>query len=119
SRLTRDRANLHDAFGDLGHLALEELEQEVGVRPRERHLRALRRLLDREHERADVVPLAIVIAADLLAYRKDRLGAIELHDHVAAIDLLHGAPHQLTEAFLILLIHTVALELAHALVHDL
>ena len=42
ARLARDAADLDEPVGDLRHLELEERLDQLGVAPREDHLRALR-----------------------------------------------------------------------------
>src|SRR5581483_3269108 len=107
--------HLDDALVDLGHLLLEELDQETGMRPREDDLRALSRELDVQDERADAIALTIALARDLLLLGEDRVGATEVHDDVLLLEPLDDAREELALPALELVVDDVALGVPDAL----
>ena len=113
--LARDSLDLDDLLRHLRHLGLEEAAQEFRMRPRQDDLRAARELVDRDDVGLDVVALVVAVARDLLARRKDRLRAVELHVDVPTIDLLHRPAHHLPHAVVIVLVDPLALRLADPL----
>src|SRR5262249_47224446 len=111
--------DLDHALADLGHLELEELPDEVGVRAREDDADALALRAHLEEVRADAVADLVVLAADLLGARDDALDAPEVDDQVAALDALDRAGDDRLEAPVVLVEVLVALRLADPLVHHL
>ena len=99
----------------LGNLLLEELAEEQLARAGEGDLGTLRVLVDLENDRADRVPLVVALLLDLLAHRQVRLGAPEVHEDVAAVDLAHRAGDDRADLVLVLVVDAVALGLAHLL----
>ena len=118
--LAGDVGDLDEAVGDLGHLELEELLDELGIAPRDDDRGALRRGRDLLDDGLDALGVVVALAVDLLGLRQQRLDALaDLHERVAAVGLLHDAGDQLADAVAVLLEHHVALGLADALQDDL
>src|SRR5881409_2981652 len=100
---------------DLGHLLLEELDQQPRVGAREDDLRPLAGELDVEDVGADAVALAVALARDLLLLGEDGVGAPQVHDDVFLLEALHDAGEELALAPLELVVDDIALGVAHAL----
>src|SRR5437588_210576 len=110
----------HRAVVDLPHFHLEELDQETRVGTREHHLRPLRLRVHVDDHGLDAVALGVALRARLLRPRDDPLGlAVEVDDHVAALEALHVAVLDLADLVLELVVDLLALGLAHLLVEDL
>ena len=107
------------AVVDLRHFHLEEPDQEPRVGARQDELRPLRVPVDVVEDRADALPLAVALGARLLVARDDRLGLAEVDDHVAALEALDRAAHQLADLREVLVVDVVALGLADLLVEHL
>src|SRR5690606_37248400 len=118
--LAGDLADLHDALVDLRHLELEERRDEHGVAPRQDEAGPLGRLLDLLQHGPDGVALPEALARVLLLPRDDGLrvaGAVQHHDELAALDLLHLSGEELAHLVRELVADAVAFVLPHAL-HD-
>src|SRR5918999_786281 len=63
---TRDAPDLDETVGDLGHLELEQGLDQLGVAPREDHLRTLRARAHLRDDGLDPAPLLVALAVHLL-----------------------------------------------------
>src|SRR5438094_6135794 len=115
ARLARRALHLDDALVDLGHLLLEELDQQPRGGAREDDLRPLAGELDVEDVGADAVALAVALARDLLLLGEDGVGAPQVHDDVFLLEALHDAGEELALPPLELVVDDVPLGVAHAL----
>ena len=114
--LAGDVGDLHQAVGDLGHLELEQLLDQLGVAARDDDARPLGRGRDLLDDRLDALRVVVALAVDLLGLRQQRLDALaQLHERVAGVRLLDDAGDQLADAVAVLLEHHVALGLADPL----
>src|SRR5436190_7477256 len=114
--LARDVGDLHQAVGDLGHLQLEQLLDELGVATRDDDAGALGRGRDLLDDRLDAAGVLVALGVYLLGLGQQGLHALaELYERVARVRLLHDAGDQLADAVAVLLEHHVALGLADAL----
>ncbi len=109
----------HNPFRHLGHLTVEELDQEMRMSPAQDDLRTLADLLHVEHVGADPIPLAINLLGNLLLGRQHRLGLPYVHDHPRFVDPLHDAMDDLALAPPELLVDHFALGIFHLLNDDL
>src|SRR5919201_1772189 len=111
-----DILDLHQAVGDLRHLELEQLADELGRAARDDDARTLRLRGDVRDDRLDALAVVVALVVDLLGLRQQRLHPLaQLHERVAGVGLLDDAGDQLADAVLVLLEHHVALGLADAL----
>ena len=118
--LARDAADLDETVGDLGHLELEERLDQLGVAPREDHLRALRAGAHLGDHGLDARALLVALAVDLLGARQQRLDLAEVDEDVVAVaGLLDDAGDDLADAVDVLVVHHLALGLADPLQDDL
>ena len=118
--LAGDLLDLDDAVHDLGHLELEQLLDEVGVRARADDLRPPRRAADL-HD-VGLHPGAVVVALPrhLLRLRQERLDALaEVEQHVARVGLLDDRRDDVALPARILAVGDLALRLPDPLQDDL
>src|SRR5215217_4882566 len=116
ARLARHVGDLHQPVGDLRHLELEQLLDQLRVAARDDDARAARRGGDLLDHGLDALGVVVALAVDLLGLRQQRLDALaQLHERVARVRLLNDAGDQLADAVAVLLEHHVALRLADAL----
>src|SRR5437660_204656 len=79
----------------------------------EDYLRSVRLLVDVDDDRFDAIALRVALGARLLAARDDSLVlAIEIDDHVAALEALHVAVFELAELADEFVVNLLALGLA-------
>ncbi len=108
--------DLHEAVGDLRHLELEQLLDQLGVAPGDDDRGPFGRRRDLLDDRLDALGVVVALALDLLGLGQQRLDPFaQLHERVARVRLLHDAGDQLADAVAVLLVHHVALGLANAL----
>src|SRR5262249_45131797 len=120
TRLARDAADLHEAVCDLGHLELEQRLDQLGIAPRENHLRTLRTGPHLRDDRLDARALLVALAVHLLGGWQQRLDLAEIDEDVVAVArLLHDAGDDLADAVDVLVVHHAALFLADPLQDDL
>src|SRR6188474_3121765 len=118
--LAGDAADLDEAVGDLRHLELEERLDQLGIAPRQDHLRALRPRTDLGDDRLDAAALLVTLAVHLFGAREERLDLAKIDkDVVAVAGLLDDSRHDLGHAVDVLVVHHLALGLANALQDDL
>src|SRR6185312_7142267 len=118
--LAGDAANLDEAVGDLRDLELEERLDQLGIAPRQDHLRALRPGTDLGDDRLDAAALLVALAVHLFGAREESLDLAEVDQHVVAVaGLLDDSRHYLGHAVDVLVVHHLALGLANALQDDL
>src|SRR5215217_3607521 len=114
--LAGDVRDLDQAVGDLRHLELEQLLDQLRVAPGHDDARPARRGRDLLDHRLDALGVVVALAVDLLRLRQQRLDALaQLNERVARVRLLDDARDQLPDAVLVLLEHHVALGLADPL----
>src|SRR4051794_29134124 len=114
--LARDVRDLDQLVGDLGHLELEQLLDQLGVAARDDDARPAGRGGDLLDHGLDALAVVVALAVDLLGLRQQRLDALaQLHERVARVGLLDDAGDQLADAVAVLLEHHVALGLADPL----
>ena len=114
--LAGDAGDLDQAVGDLGHLELEELLDQLGVAARDDDARPLGLVGDLLDDRLDPLGVVVALVLDLLGLGQQRLDALaQLDERVARVGLLDDAGDQLADAVAVLLEHHVALGLADAL----
>ena len=68
---------------------------------------------------ADAVAVAVHLARDQLVAADDRFATAEIDDDVAVLDALDRAVHDLADAVDVLVVHPLALGIAHLLDDDL
>jgi hypothetical protein len=117
ARVAGNRLDLDDAVVDLRHLLREQAGHELGMGARQEDLRAARLRTDVVDIGAHPVLVAERLARLHLVPAQDRLGAAEIDQHVAVLDALDLADHDLADAVLVLAVLALALGLAH-LLHD-
>src|SRR5206468_12391423 len=114
--LPRDAADLDESIGDFWNLELEERLDQLGIAPRDDHLRALRARANLGDDRLDPRALLVALAVDLLGAGQQRLDLAEVDEHVVAVArLLHDAGDDLADAVDVLVVHHPPLLLADAL----
>src|SRR4051794_37627903 len=107
--LARDAGDLHQAVGDLGHLELEELLDQLRVAAADDDAWAARARGDFLDDGLDALRVVVALTVDLLGLRQQRLHALaQLHERVAGVGLLDDAGDQLADAVAVLLEHHVA-----------
>ena len=115
ARLTGAGLDANDTLINLGHLHLEELDQQPGRSPREHNLRPPHVALYVQDVGLDPVTGAIGLPRHLLANGQDRLGAAEIDDDVLALEAAHNARDQLALAVDVLTVDVVTLRLSDTL----
>src|SRR5581483_3097407 len=116
ARLAGDADDLHEPVGDLGHLELEELLDQLRAAPGDDDARALALGRDVGDHGLDAHAVVVALVPDLLRARKQRLDALaELDQRVAVVRLLDDPRDQLADPVLVLVVHHLALRLADAL----
>src|SRR5206468_10131866 len=114
--LPRDAADLDESIGDFWNLELEERLDQLGIAPRDDHLRALRARANLGDDRLDPRALLVALAVDLLGARQQRLDLAEVDEHVVTVArLLDDAGHDLGDAVDVLVVHHPALLFADPL----
>src|SRR5206468_7589574 len=78
-------ANLDEAVRDLRHLDLEQRPDQLGIAPRQDHLRAFRPRAHLSDDGLDAAALLVALAVDLLGAREQRLDLAEVDEHVVAV----------------------------------
>src|SRR5690606_19928306 len=119
ARLARDPLDLDDALRDLRHLELEERAHEIGARPRERDLDAVRVLLEVLDEDLDAIADLELLAGHLLAARQEALDLAEVDDQVHAFLALDRSNDEGADLLRELLVDPVALCFADLLEENL
>src|SRR5206468_225837 len=115
-----DAADLDESIGDFWNLELEERLDQLGIAPRDDHLRALCARANLGDDRLDPRALLVTLAVDLLGARQQRLDLAEIDEHVVAVARLLDDPgDDLGDAVDVLLVHHLALRLADPLGDDL
>src|SRR5258708_1192408 len=116
-----DRAlDHHRAVVDLRHFHLEEFDEQAWVGARKHHLWPLRLRVYIDDHGLDAVALRVAPAPPLLPPRDDSLGlAVEVDDHVAALEALDITVLQFAELVPELVVDLLPLGLADLLVEDL
>ena len=109
----------NEPLAGLGHLELEELDEEFGRGARQKQLRAARHRFDFLEQRPDAVAGAQALARDHRRLRQQRLGVAEIQDGVAALQAFDDPRDHLTHAAAIKIDDQLALGLAHLLHDDL
>ena len=117
--LTRARLDLDDAVGDLGHLELEQLQDQAGVRAGHDDLRTLGGLADLDDVGLEPGVVLGALVRDLLGLGQQRLDPTEVEQRVTAVVLLDDAGDDVALAAGVLLVLELALSLADALGHHL
>src|SRR6185312_13901522 len=117
--LAGDGADVHEAVGDLGHLELEQLPDELVGAAREHDLRPLALGPHLDDDGLDPAALLVALAGHLLGAGQDRLHAAEVDERVAVVVLLDDAGHDLADAVGVLVVHHRALGLVDALAQHL
>ena len=117
SRVTRDCTDLDDAVVDLRDFLGEELRHVLRMGARQEDLRTPHFLAHVVDIGAHALPLTEGLARQELVAAQDRLGATQIDDHVAELDALHQAVHDLADAVLVLRVLALTLGVAH-LLHD-
>ena len=118
--VARGAQDLDRALPDLGHLELEELDQELGTRTRQEQLRAARLRADLLEEGLDAVLRLDDLAGDHVDARHEALGvAAQVDEDAVAVDALDDAAHELADAVLVGVDDLRTLGLAHLLHDDL
>src|SRR5439155_19419783 len=116
ARLTSDAADLDEAVGDLGYFQLEQRLDQLGIAPREDHLRTFRAGADLGDHGLDSRALLVALAVDLLGPWQQCLDLAEVDEDVVAIPgLLDDARHDFADAVDVLVVHHRALGLADPL----
>src|SRR5207302_2617889 len=111
--LAHGAADDDGAVVNLRHFHLEELDQQARIGAREDYLRSFRLRVDVDDDRFDAIALRVALGARLLAARDDSLGlAIEIDDHVAALEALHVAVFEVAELAVEFVVNHLALGLA-------
>src|SRR5690606_15805284 len=120
ARLARERCDLDDARGDLGHLEGEELAHEARVGAAHRDRGALEPLRDARDVHPDARPVRVVLARHLLLGRQDRLDRSEVDVHHPGVGpLLDDARDDVALLVAELAEHLVVADVAQPLVDDL
>src|SRR4051794_22376166 len=120
ARLADGAANDDGAVVNLRHFHLEELDEEARIGAREDDLRPFRLRVDVDDDGFDAIALRVTLGARLLAARDDALGlAIEVDDHVAALEALDVTVFELAELADEFVVDLLALGLADLLIQDL
>ena len=107
--------DLDDAVVDLRHFLLEQLLHEARMGAREEDLRPAHLVADIVEKGADAILGAEQLARDQIVAADDRLGPAEVDQHVAVLDALDLADHDLADPILELVVLALALGLADAL----
>ena len=114
--LARDADDLDQAVGDLGHLELEQLLDQLRAAPGDDDARALALGRDVGDHRLDPHPVVVALVPNLLGARQQGLDALaQLDQRVAVVGLLDDPGDQLADPVLILVVHHLALGLADPL----
>src|SRR6516164_9367197 len=117
-RIARGAEDLDQALADLGHLELEELDEELGRGAREEQLRATRLGAHFLQVRLDAVLGLGLLARDHVGARHEAFRiAAEIDVDAVAVDAFDDAAHERPDAVAVGLHHLGALGLAH-LLHD-
>ena len=120
ARLADGAADDDRAVVDLRHFHLEELDEQTRIGAREDDLRSFRLRVHVDDDGFDAVALRVALGARLLAARDDPLGlAIEVDDHVAALEALDVTVLELAELADEFVVDLLALGLADLLIEDL
>src|SRR5258706_356417 len=110
----------HRSVVDLRHFHLEELDEQPRIGTRENDLRPFRLRVHVDDDRLDAVALRVALGARLLRARDDPLGlAIEVDDHVPALEALDVTVLQLASLADEFVVHLLPLGLADLLVENL
>src|SRR6185437_879855 len=117
--LAGDGADRDQPVGDLRHLQLEQLADQVVAAAREHHLRALALRAHLDDDGLDAAALLVALARHLLRAGQDRLHLAQVDERVAVVVLLHDAGHDLAHAVGVLVVHDRALGLVDALAQHL
>src|ERR1051326_1925988 len=116
ARLAHGALDDNGAIVDLRHFHLEELDEQPRIGAREHDLRSLRLRVHVDDHGLDAVALRVALGARLLRARDDPLGfAVEVDDHVAALEALDVAVLQLPDLVLELVVDLLPLGLADLL----
>ena len=95
ARIARRCFDLQQAFFDLRHLELEQLDEKLRHYARQHQLRAAAAAIDLQQKRAHPVADPQILLGDHLVARQHRLDASGLDDGVAAFDALDRAGDQM------------------------
>ena len=117
ARVAGDRADGDDAVVDLRHFLHEQLGHELRMRAAQEDLRAALLAAHVVDVGADAVAVAVHLARDQLVAADDGFATAEVDDDVAVFDALDGAVDDLADAVDVLVVHALALGIAH-LLHD-
>src|SRR5258705_401579 len=118
-RLAHAAPDLDGAVVDLGHLHLEELDEQGRIRAADHDLRALGRLQDLDDGHAHAVARLVGLGPALLLAREQRLRAPDVDHEVAHLLALDDAVDHLAHAAGVLGEDVVALRLPDLLEDDL
>ena len=110
---------LHDAVGDLGHLELEQLEDQARVGAGDHDLRPLGGAAHLDDVRLQARVRRRALVGHLLGLRQQRFHPTEVEQRVAAVGLLDDAGDDVALAAGVLLVLELALGLADPLRHHL
>ena len=114
--LAGDADDLDQLVGDLGHLELEQLLDQLRAAARDDDARALALGGDVGDHGLDPHAVVVALVVDLLGARQQRLDPLaQLDQRVAVVGLLDDPGDQLADAVLVLLEHHLALGLADPL----
>src|SRR5690606_6608589 len=104
ARIARRAQDLDEALANLGHLDLEELDQELRRRARQKQLRAARLGPHFTQQALDAVLRLDRLARDQVLARDEALGvAAQVDVGAVAIDALDDAADELADAVLVFL----------------
>ena len=115
ARIAGTGLDLDDAVVDLRHFLLEQLLHEARMGARQEDLRPAQLVPDVVEIGADAILGAEQLARDQVVAAHDRLGPAEIDQHVAVLDALDLADHDLADPILVLVVLALALGLAHPL----
>ena len=117
--LPGDRLDLDHALDDLGHLELEQPQDEPGVRAGHDDLRALRGAAHLDDVGLQAGAVLVALVGHLLRLGQQRLHLAEIEQRVAVVGLLDDPGDDVALAAGVLLVLHLALRLADALEDDL
>src|SRR4051794_25118099 len=120
TRLADGAADDDSAVVNFRHFHLEKLDEQTRIGAREDDLRSFRLRVDVDDDSFDAIALRITFGARLLAARDDPLGlAIEVDDHVAALEALDVTVFELAELADEFVVDLLALGFADFLIQHL
>ncbi len=119
SGLARERLDLDDPVGDLGHFDLEEFGDQGRVRATHDDLRTLVGLSHLDDVDLDARAVLVALEGDLLGLGQEGFDAAEVEQRVAVVVLLDRARDDVALAVRELLVHLAPLDVADELHEDL